>query len=89
MTAQPTPFTPSQQTQKQPWLGRKSVQQTTKKVVLYILLSMAAALLAIPLFWMLSRLSEERKVPHDLIVGVSAAGMALMATLFVNAWFVF
>ena len=54
MTAQPTPFTPSQQTQKQPWLGRKSVQQTTKKVVLYILLSMAAALLAIPLFWMLS-----------------------------------
>lgn len=42
-----------------------------------------------PVFWMLSRLTQERRVPHDLIVGVGAAAMALMATLFVNAWFVF
>ncbi|MCJ7832598.1 MAG: hypothetical protein MUP92_04020 [Actinobacteria bacterium] len=42
-----------------------------------------------PLYWLLAKLSEERKIPHDLIVGVGAAGLALMAMLFVNAWFVF
>ena len=47
------------------------------------------AVVLFPLYWLLARLSEERKVPHDLIVGVGAAGMALMATLFASAWFVF
>ncbi len=54
MSAQPMPFTSSQRPQRQSWFGRKSVQQTAKKVALYIMLSGAAALLAIPLFWMLS-----------------------------------
>ena len=54
MTTQSTPLEASQHTQRLPWFGRKSVQQTSKKVVLYILLSVAAALLAIPLFWMIS-----------------------------------
>jgi len=47
------------------------------------------AVVLFPMYWLLARLSEERRVPHDLIVGVGAAGMALMATLFVSAWFVF
>jgi hypothetical protein len=42
-----------------------------------------------PLFWAAATLSQRRRIPHELIVGVSAAGLALMATLFVNAWFVF
>jgi len=54
MTAKPVSYTPSQQLQTQSWFGRKSVQQTIKKAFLYIVLSVAAALLAIPLFWMLS-----------------------------------
>lgn len=47
------------------------------------------AVVLFPLYWLLARLSEDRVVPHDLIVGVGAAGMALMATLFASAWFVF
>ena len=54
MTARPLPLSSSQRPSWQSWFGRKSVQQATKKVLLYVVLSLAAALLAIPLFWMLS-----------------------------------
>lgn len=54
MTARPLPLSASPRPPWQSWFGRKSVQQATKKAMLYIILSLAAALLAIPLFWMLS-----------------------------------
>jgi multiple sugar transport system permease protein len=54
MTAQPMPTTPSERPTVQSWFGRKSVQHAVKTMALYMGLSVAAALLAIPLFWMLS-----------------------------------
>ena len=39
---------------KQPWLRRVTVRRTLRKIILYILLSVVAALFSIPLVWMLS-----------------------------------
>jgi hypothetical protein len=42
-----------------------------------------------PIFWALARLTERRRLAHDLIVAVSAAGLGVMTMLFVDWLYVF
>jgi len=42
-----------------------------------------------PIFWSLAVLAERRRLPHSLIVGVSAAGLGLLTVLYVNWYFTF
>lgn len=42
-----------------------------------------------PIFWIFAELAERKKVPHTLIVGLSAGGLGLLTVLFVNAYFIF
>ncbi len=42
-----------------------------------------------PIFWALAELAERRRIPHTLIVGVSAAGLGVLTVLFVDAHFIF
>lgn len=54
------------------------------------LMSMSRFVVVIfPAFWGLALLVENRRISRDLVVAVGAAGLALMAVLFVNAYFVF
>ena len=42
-----------------------------------------------PIFWGLALLAERRRIPHHLIVAVSAAGLGLLTVLFVNWYYIF
>jgi hypothetical protein len=42
-----------------------------------------------PLFWALARLTERRRLAHDVVVAVSAAGLGVMTILFVDWLYVF
>jgi hypothetical protein len=42
-----------------------------------------------PIFWALAMLVERRRIPHGLVVGVSAAGLGLLTVLYVNWYFTF
>ena len=42
-----------------------------------------------PIFWGLALLSERKRLPHALIVGVSAAGLGLLTLLFVDWFYIF
>ena len=54
------------------------------------LMSMPRFMLVLfPIFWGFAHLAERRKVPHTLIVGLFAGGLALLTLLFVNAYFIF
>ena len=54
------------------------------------LMSMSRFVVVIfPAFWGAALLVEKRRGLQDLIVAAGAAGLALMAVLFVNAYYVF
>src|SRR5437588_132733 len=42
-----------------------------------------------PIHWALADLSDRGRIPHHLIVGVSAAGLGVLTILFVNWYYVF
>jgi hypothetical protein len=42
-----------------------------------------------PIFWGLALLAERKRIPHHLIVAVSAAGLGLLTVLFVNWYYIF
>jgi hypothetical protein len=42
-----------------------------------------------PIFWGLAVLAERKRVPHHLIVAVSAVGLGLLTVLFVNWYYIF
>lgn len=42
-----------------------------------------------PIFWGLALVAERRRIPHHLIVAVSAAGLGLLTVLFVNWFYIF
>jgi len=42
-----------------------------------------------PIFWGLALLAERKRIPHHLIVAVSAAGLGLLTVLFVNWFYIF
>ena len=42
-----------------------------------------------PIHWALADLSDRRRIPHHLIVGVCAAGLGALVILFVNWYYVF
>ena len=42
-----------------------------------------------PIFWGLALLAERKRVPHSLIVAVSAAGLGLLTLLFVDWFYIF
>ncbi len=42
-----------------------------------------------PAFWAAALLAERYRIRQDLVVAVGTAGVALMAVLFVNAYYVF
>lgn len=47
------------------------------------------ALVIFPAYWGLSAMTERGRIPHDLWLGASTAGLALMTMLFANNWYVF
>jgi hypothetical protein len=54
------------------------------------LMSMPRLILPLfPIFWGLAILAERERVPHNLIVAVSAAGLGLLTLLFVDWFYVF
>jgi len=54
------------------------------------LMSMSRFVVVIfPVFWGVALLVEKRRISQDLVVAVGTAGLALMAVLFVNAYYVF
>ena len=42
-----------------------------------------------PAFWVMADATEQRKIPHTAVVATFAAGLALLATLFMNWWYIF
>ena len=42
-----------------------------------------------PAFWVIADATERRKFPHTAVVASFAAGLALLATLFMNWWYIF
>lgn len=47
------------------------------------------ALVVFPIFWAFSAATETRRIPHELWLGASVAGLTLMTALFANNWYVF
>lgn len=47
------------------------------------------AVVIFPAFWAFAVATEAHRIPHDLWLGASAAGLAVMTMLFANNWFVF
>lgn len=46
-------------------------------------------LVLFPVFWAIAEAVERKRVPHSLVVGLSAGGLGVMTLLFVNSYFVF
>jgi hypothetical protein len=42
-----------------------------------------------PAFWVIADATERRKIPHTAVVASFAAGLGVLATLFVNWWYIF
>jgi len=42
-----------------------------------------------PAFWVIADATERRKIPHTAVVATFAAGLGLLATLFMNWWYIF
>ncbi len=42
-----------------------------------------------PAFWVIADATERRRLPHTAVVASFAAGLGLLATLFVNWWYIF
>lgn len=46
-------------------------------------------LVLFPIFWAMAEAVERKRLPHTLVVGLSAGGLGVMTLLFVNSYFVF
>ncbi len=42
-----------------------------------------------PAFWVIADATERRKIPHTAVVATFAAGLGVLATLFMNWWYIF